>query len=78
MLYRLLGEPYSCIDSSPISKYISHPFWDWLVNFFPRTWAPNVLTLLGWSLVMGCFLLESVLDYDLTANSVGSKNPIPN
>ncbi|EYC34311.1 hypothetical protein Y032_0001g351 [Ancylostoma ceylanicum] len=68
---------YSCIDSSPISKYISHPFWNWLVNFYPRTWAPNVLTLLGWSLVMGCFLLESVLDYDLTANSVGSENPIP-
>ncbi|KAK6055621.1 hypothetical protein COOONC_06872, partial [Cooperia oncophora] len=68
---------YSCIDSSPISVYISHPFWNWLVTFYPRSWAPNVLTLLGWSLVMGCFLLESVLDYDLTANNEGSDHPIP-
>ncbi|KAK6730212.1 hypothetical protein RB195_006960 [Necator americanus] len=68
---------YSCVDTSPISKYISHPFWNWLVTFYPRTWAPNVLTLLGWSLVMACFLVESVLDYDLTANSVGSEQPIP-
>ncbi|KJH51599.1 CDP-alcohol phosphatidyltransferase [Dictyocaulus viviparus] len=67
---------YSCIDSSPISNYISHPFWNWLVTFYPRTWAPNVLTLIGWSLVMGCFLLESVIDYDLSSNSVGSNHPI--
>ncbi|KAL6723214.1 hypothetical protein Aduo_018244 [Ancylostoma duodenale] len=76
-LKRFDSYKYSCIDSSPISKYISHPFWKWLVNFYPRTGAPSVLTLLGWSLVMGCFLLESVLDYDLTANNVGSKTPIP-
>ncbi|VDO60498.1 unnamed protein product [Heligmosomoides polygyrus] len=69
---------YSCIDSSPISMYISHPFWNWLVNFYPRSIAPNVLTLVGWSLVMGCFLLESVLDYDLTANNEDSDHPIPN
>uniref|UniRef100_A0A1I7XCU6 Ethanolaminephosphotransferase 1 n=1 Tax=Heterorhabditis bacteriophora TaxID=37862 RepID=A0A1I7XCU6_HETBA len=69
---------YSCIDNSPISVYISHPFWNWLVNFYPRTWAPNMLTLTGWALVMGCFLLESILDYDITSNTVGSKNPIPN
>ncbi|VDM83520.1 unnamed protein product [Strongylus vulgaris] len=55
---------YSCIDSSPLSKYISHPFWNWIVNYYPRTWAPNVLTLLGWALVMGCFLLESSFQPD--------------
>ncbi|PIO58456.1 hypothetical protein TELCIR_20109 [Teladorsagia circumcincta] len=27
---------------------------------------------------MGCFLLESVLDYDLTANNEGSDHPVPN
>ncbi|WKX91446.1 hypothetical protein Q1695_009910 [Nippostrongylus brasiliensis] len=69
---------YSCIDSSPVSRYLSHPFWNWLVNFYPRWIAPNVLTLLGWSLVMGCFILESILDYDLTANNEHSNHPIPN
>lgn len=23
---------YTCIDSSPIAVYISHPFWNWFVN----------------------------------------------
>ncbi|KAJ1366016.1 hypothetical protein KIN20_026526 [Parelaphostrongylus tenuis] len=68
---------YSCVDNSPLSVYISHPFWNWLVTWYPRTWTPNVLTLVGWSFVLGCFLLESVLDYDLTSNSVGSKHPVP-
>ncbi|CAJ0578376.1 unnamed protein product, partial [Mesorhabditis spiculigera] len=68
---------YSCIDNSPLAVYISHPFWNWFVNFYPRWIAPNVLTLSGWSLVMGCFLLETVLDYDLSRGSVGSTNPLP-
>uniref|UniRef100_A0A158P772 Ethanolaminephosphotransferase 1 n=1 Tax=Angiostrongylus cantonensis TaxID=6313 RepID=A0A158P772_ANGCA len=68
---------YSCVDTSPLSIYISHPFWNWLVTWYPRTWTPNVLTLVGWSFVMGCFLLESVLDYNLTSNSVDSNHPIP-
>ncbi|CAI4230076.1 unnamed protein product [Auanema sp. JU1783] len=68
---------YCCIDNSPLSVYVSHPFWNWIVEFYPKTIAPNVLTLAGWALVMGCFLLECVLDYDLNRNSVGGKNPIP-
>ncbi|CAJ0954818.1 unnamed protein product, partial [Mesorhabditis belari] len=68
---------YSCIDNSPLAVYISHPFWNWFVNFYPRWIAPNVLTLSGWALVMGCFLLETVLDYDLTRGSLGSTNPLP-
>ncbi|PAV85511.1 hypothetical protein WR25_09877 [Diploscapter pachys] len=68
---------YSCIDNSPLSVYISHPFWNWLVQFYPRSWAPNVLTLLGWGFVMGCFVFEGVLDYDISANSPESPHPIP-
>jgi ethanolaminephosphotransferase len=42
--------------------------------------APNVLTLIGASLVMGCYWFVTYLDYDLTANSVGSQSDawIPN
>ncbi|CAJ0594296.1 unnamed protein product [Cylicocyclus nassatus] len=69
---------YSCVDSSPIAVYISHPFWNWIVQFYPRNWAPNALTLLGWAFVMGLFVFETVLDYDLTANNDGSEHPIPN
>ncbi|GMT28440.1 hypothetical protein PFISCL1PPCAC_19737, partial [Pristionchus fissidentatus] len=69
---------YNSIDNSPISVYISHPFWNWIVEFYPRWLAPNVLTLGGWILVMGCFLLQAALDYKIDSNSVGStSDPIP-
>lgn len=63
---------YCCIDDSPIAVYISHPFWNWFVNFYPKWLAPNVLTLSGAALVMGCYFFVAFLDYDLTANSPDS------
>uniref|UniRef100_A0A8R1DN16 Ethanolaminephosphotransferase 1 n=1 Tax=Caenorhabditis japonica TaxID=281687 RepID=A0A8R1DN16_CAEJA len=69
---------YNCVDNSPLSVYVSHPFWNWLVEFYPRTWVPNVLTLTGWGFVMAGFFLESYLDYGIERNSEGSTDPIPN
>ena len=46
-------------------------------QFYPRSWAPNVLTLLGWGFVMGCFVFEGVLDYDISANSPGKFRMFP-
>jgi len=63
---------YSCIDNSPISVYISHPFWNWFVNLYPKWLAPNVLTLSGSVLLMSCYYFLSRLDYDLKANSSGN------
>lgn len=69
---------YSSIDNSPLSIYISHPFWNWLVKFFPEWLAPNVLTICGFSLVVLCMIAVSVLDPNLLANSNASQDPIPN
>lgn len=63
---------YSCIDNSPIAVYISHPLWNWIVEFYPRWIAPNVLTLGGAIIVMSCYALVSWLDYDLNANSASA------
>uniref|UniRef100_A0A914X1B3 Ethanolaminephosphotransferase 1 n=1 Tax=Plectus sambesii TaxID=2011161 RepID=A0A914X1B3_9BILA len=68
---------YSCIDNSPIAVYISHPFWNWLVKFYPEWLAPNTLTLGGFSLVLGSLFLVSAFDYDMNANSSGGQH-IPN
>ncbi|KAL0230331.1 hypothetical protein PCE1_003892 [Barthelona sp. PCE] len=38
---------YSCIDKSPISKYIMQPFWNWAIKLVPRSVAPNMLTFIG-------------------------------
>uniref|UniRef100_A0A9J2PQA6 Ethanolaminephosphotransferase 1 n=1 Tax=Ascaris lumbricoides TaxID=6252 RepID=A0A9J2PQA6_ASCLU len=70
---------YSSVDTSPISNYISHPFWNWLVKFYPLWLAPNVLTLTGFLFVMLGFFIVSFLDYDLDANSnFASPRAIPN
>ncbi|CAD5206596.1 unnamed protein product [Bursaphelenchus okinawaensis] len=60
---------YNCIDNSPIAVYISHPFWNWVVNFYPKWLAPNVLTLAGALLVMGCYWLVAFYDYYFNVNS---------
>uniref|UniRef100_A0AC34QT71 Ethanolaminephosphotransferase n=2 Tax=Panagrolaimus sp. JU765 TaxID=591449 RepID=A0AC34QT71_9BILA len=62
---------YCCIDNSPIAVYISHPFWNWFVKFYPEWLAPNVLTLSGAMLVMGCYFFVSLMDPDLKANNFG-------
>lgn len=38
---------YSAVDTSPLSNYVMHPFWNWLVPYVPRSIAPNTLTLSG-------------------------------
>uniref|UniRef100_A0A914C198 Ethanolaminephosphotransferase 1 n=1 Tax=Acrobeloides nanus TaxID=290746 RepID=A0A914C198_9BILA len=63
---------YACVDTSPIAVYISHPFWNWFVQFYPLWLAPNVLTFVGFAFVMGCYFLVSYLDPFLDANSVSS------
>lgn len=44
---RLLKYKYSSTDKSLTSKYILNPYWSWLVTLFPKSMAPNAITLLG-------------------------------
>ncbi|GAA5967145.1 hypothetical protein JCM11641_000454 [Rhodosporidiobolus odoratus] len=67
---RLLKYKYSSTDLSLTSKYVLNPFWNRLVLLFPKTMAPNAITLLGLSLVFLNFL--SLLYYNPTL-STGSK-----
>ncbi|XP_013396711.1 ethanolaminephosphotransferase 1 isoform X1 [Lingula anatina] len=40
---------YNAVDTNPISNYLSHPFWNWVVkHLIPRWLAPNLMTLLGY------------------------------
>ncbi|OZJ04731.1 hypothetical protein BZG36_01822 [Bifiguratus adelaidae] len=38
---------YSGADKSLVSRYVLTPYWNWLVQLFPKTVAPNLITLLG-------------------------------
>ncbi|XP_045455852.1 ethanolaminephosphotransferase 1-like [Melitaea cinxia] len=60
---------YMSKDTSPLSVYVMHPFWNKVVQIIPRWVAPNVLTFAGFLLTVLDFLLLSYYDYDYTAAS---------
>jgi ethanolaminephosphotransferase len=58
---------YSAVDTSPLSNYVMHPFWNWLVPYVPRRIAPNTLTLSGFLLVIVNVLILSWYDFHAKA-----------
>ncbi|XP_049880098.1 ethanolaminephosphotransferase 1-like [Pectinophora gossypiella] len=60
---------YMAIDTSPLSVYVMHPFWNKVVEFVPRWVAPNVLTFAGFLLTVLDFILLSYYDYNYLAAS---------
>jgi len=68
---------YSSIDTSPLSNYVMHPFWNAVVKICPRCIAPNLLTLTGFLLTVLNFVLLTVFDYHFEASSVGNKPEVP-
>ncbi|KAG6462766.1 hypothetical protein O3G_MSEX013454 [Manduca sexta] len=65
---------YMAIDTSPLSVYVMHPFWNKVVELVPKWVAPNVLTFAGFLLVVFNFLLLSYYDYDYYAASSQAHN----
>jgi len=55
---------YSSKDTSPLSNYVMHPFWNQTVKLCPRWVAPNLLTLVGFLFCFGHFGLLALYDYD--------------
>lgn len=70
---------YSSQDTSPLSNYVMHPFWDQTVKIVPSWLAPNVLTFTGFLFtVMNCLLL-TIYDEKFCASSDSIPNctPVP-
>ena len=68
---------YSCQDTSPLSNYFMHPFWNQVVKLCPRWVAPNLLTFVGFLCCVGHYALPAVYDYDFRASTKDSEHPIP-
>ncbi|XP_055298290.1 ethanolaminephosphotransferase 1 isoform X2 [Sitodiplosis mosellana] len=68
---------YSCVDTSFLSRNIMHPFWNYLVQFFPRWVAPNLITFTGFLLTIVNFLLIGYYDFNFNAANDHSKSVIP-
>lgn len=62
-------QQYSSIDSSPLSNYVMHPFWNQCVKLVPMWMAPNVLTFTGFMLTIMNALMLSFFDYSFEASS---------
>lgn len=71
---------YSSVDTNPVGIYVMHPFWNWLIKFFPRWIAPNLLTFVGFLFIIKSFFLLCFYDYYFYAssNDNGSWSSIPN
>ncbi|CAF1495792.1 unnamed protein product [Adineta ricciae] len=57
---------YNAVDTSPVSIYVMQPFWNWCVEFFPRWFAPNLMTFLGFLLLVVNFVLFTYYDFHFT------------
>ncbi|XP_077567166.1 ethanolaminephosphotransferase 1 [Stigmatopora nigra] len=62
---------YSAVDSNPLSVYIMHPFWNFLVKFFPKWLAPNLITFTGFMFLVVNFLMLAFYDFDFNASAAG-------
>jgi len=60
---------YSCKDTSPLSNYVMHPFWNFCVKLCPMWVAPNLLTLVGFLCCVGHYGLLALMDYDYRAGT---------
>jgi len=68
---------YKSIDTSPLSNYVMHPFWDQLVKVVPL-WVPaNLLTLTGWLFSLLSFILLSYYDTHFSSSSDINNQTVP-
>ncbi|CAN0217369.1 ethanolaminephosphotransferase 1 [Lethenteron reissneri] len=62
---------YSAVDTNPLSVYILHPFWNFVVKLFPKWVAPNLLTFSGFLLLVFNFFILAYYDWDFYASAPG-------
>jgi len=70
---------YSSVDTSPLSNYVMHPFWNTVVKVCPIWIAPNVLTFVGFLFTVANFVLLSIYDFHFKAagDEIGSTPAFP-
>jgi len=57
---------YNAVDTSPLSIYVMQPFWNRCVELFPRWFAPNLMTFIGFLLLVVNFVIFSIYDFYFT------------
>ncbi|XP_011500096.1 PREDICTED: ethanolaminephosphotransferase 1-like isoform X2 [Ceratosolen solmsi marchali] len=60
---------YNSLDTSPLSLYVMHPFWDRVIQYCPKWVAPNALTYAGFLFTVVNFIMFAMYDYYFFASS---------
>eukprot|EP00048_Salpingoeca_helianthica_P020536 m.7045 g.7045 ORF g.7045 m.7045 type:complete len:402 (-) comp4937_c1_seq1:39-1244(-) len=69
---------YHGVDTSPLAIYVMKPFWNFCVNVLTPIWlAPNLMTFIGFLLILSNVLILWVYDPDFRACSGSSFGDIP-
>ncbi|GAA5863273.1 hypothetical protein JCM8547_002885 [Rhodosporidiobolus lusitaniae] len=56
---------YSSVDKSPLSNYVMRHWWTWTASFMPTWLAPNLITLIGFFVIVLNFVTVWVVVPDL-------------
>ena len=60
------GYKYNGKDDSIIVRLIYRSFWNWLIEFFPKSIAPNMITFIGWTFEVVSFVISFCLSDKMT------------
>ncbi|KAI0053462.1 Choline/ethanolaminephosphotransferase [Auriscalpium vulgare] len=74
-LANLKNYSYKGVDKSLLSNYVLNPFWTWFVTLWPKSVAPNTITLSGLSIVLFNFATMVYYDPTYLAEKGGATGP---
>jgi len=66
---------YKAVDESFVSRYVLAHYWNWFITLWPRTVAPNTITLLGLATVVLNVLSLLIYDPLYYTDKDGSNGP---
>ena len=58
---------YSGTDLSLLSKYVMQPYWRWGITLFPKSMAPNLITLCGTGMIVASYIVLSIFSPECTS-----------
>ncbi|KAK2465438.1 hypothetical protein APHAL10511_002792 [Amanita phalloides] len=78
LLANLERYAYKGVDKSLVSRYVLSHYWNWLITLWPRSVAPNTITLTGLLIVFLNFLSLLYYDPEYLTQKHGAPSPPPN
>jgi len=74
-LHNLTKYKYQGVDKSILSNHVLRPYWNWLVELWPKSVAPNTITSCGFALVILNFVTMLYYDPGYLADIGGAPGP---